>query len=110
MREIKFRAWDVQAKAWLLLTGLILEEDGSVEQITGYKLMQFTGLHDKNGKEIWEGDIVHVERSCGLYPRNEVVKMPDIYVYNFDDGGFAEGNEYEVIGNIYESPDLLKKE
>jgi len=70
-----------------------------------WKLMQFTGLKDKNGKEIYEGDIV------SAFGRTSAVKFHDGY---FDCGiDYIESqslnvDSYEIIGNIYENPELLK--
>ena len=82
-------------------------------------LMQFTGLKDKNWKDIYEGDIVkwgHLPESLEMQIRIAVVKIdPDIqfkrtkenYVFHY--GCFAyESNQLELIGNIYENPELLK--
>lgn len=118
MREIKFRAWDKDEKEMLPLGDMI--ENGGVSYFIGendlqpqYKsivLMQFTGLKDKNGKEIYEGDIVNY-----LYSGDEKL-MVEWYDYewllatkekkiisDFD------WKECEVIGNIYENPELLNK-
>ena len=79
--------------------------------ITGrYEPMQFTGLHDKNGKEIWEGDVVRysIQRTYQTNPME--VKIPDIYKdLGHDDHYYLpDEDSFEVIGNIYENPDLLK--
>lgn len=77
-------------------------------------IMQFTGLHDKNGKEIYEGDILKLHqpmytgRSGGYIEFSEplgafVIKMPGAVFMNWENKKF-----YEVIGNIYENPELLK--
>lgn len=121
MREIKFRAWDKKGKEMfrvamisfldkgeMILTG----RGGSTDNKTTI-LMQFTGLHDKNNKEIWEGDIVKTIN-------NEIGKVvfsiggfwsEYLWPHNWDPMYPAEliNEKCEVIGNIYENPELLKE-
>lgn len=101
-REIKFRAWD---KKWLFMTYPCTLEDikNGFEGIFGKNkdLMQYTGLKDKNGKEIYEGDIVN----------HKYYSTP--IVITFKNGCFESGDvnitdkSLEIIGNIYENPELL---
>jgi uncharacterized phage protein (TIGR01671 family) len=125
MRTIKFRAWDLINRHWCgyALRGFVLIDEGNKEQEViqwspkrdGKILMEFTGLLDKNGKEIYEGDIVKCEQIMALV---KYVVEPAIAGFVFDQdncGAYREyavkdgtAIHYEVIGNIYENPELLK--
>ena len=112
MREIKFRAWDNRYKRMHKEFGEGTAEvavKGVNQTISDYIgdenwcIEQFTGLKDKNGKEIYEGDVVQNGKS--RYMRT-VVKFDETKKTG---AGFnlAQGRYHEVIGNIHESPELL---
>ena len=114
MREIKFRGWDVgfkEMESWeSLLTSDVLPEvlQGLFPNL---KLMQHTGLEDKNGVEIYEGDIVISQDGTGGLVYKHIVEWNEFYK-RFEPMGKDEAHfnreSCEVVGNIYENPELLK--
>jgi len=117
MREIKFRAWNVSTKEWLdedfsvSNDGKILYmgEEESYDVPSEFILMQFTGLHSKSGKEIWEGDVVNLggEVNFGVYYHSA---QAGFYLKDKRKGMSLSILETrgEVIGDIWENPKLLK--
>jgi uncharacterized phage protein (TIGR01671 family) len=120
MRDINFRVWDSKNKAMSDVKEMAWGKDGILvgtrdfalnsmhgERVNAYKcfaLMQYTGLKDKNGKEIYEGDIV---KPFLRDDKLEVVKIHDaIYCEPFH--YYDSPEDFEVIGNIYENPELLE--
>lgn len=122
MRTIKFRAWEDTHKVMIPNVGVhphILEfhedykgyEEGShtvCPRALNYHIMQFTGLTDKNGKEIYEGDIVkHLNGQC-----YEIIFQSARGCFGCNWNATAvppsDSERWEVIGNIYENPELLE--
>ena len=125
MREIKFRCWIPSKKKMFEPTSLEWYKDNCPTRPEDFAFhvaftydddfifLQFTGLHDKNGKEIYEGDIVFAHSVMSNVSGNAVWKV----VWDCDEAAwylrgkgyirmsFASG--HEVIGNIYENPELL---
>lgn len=124
MSEIKFRAWDKIEKrieevvdftrTWVSIP--VPDEDGChLEQrkMEDIELMQYTGLKDKNGTEIYEGDILnhHYHKEIGdIRWEEKRATFLLFYTDGLKDGLLSvDRPSYEIIGNIYENPNLLKK-
>ena len=135
MRTIKFRGKRVDNGEWVYGDlvhfsngeACILPEDGEWRHrlIIPDSVGQFTGWHDADGKEIYEGDVldvlytIHVEREnvCVVFGNNEVERTPGFY---FSDNGTNECDhtwdfreflpDRKVIGNIHDNPELIRYE
>ncbi|GKV70248.1 hypothetical protein NCCP2716_27460 [Sporosarcina sp. NCCP-2716] len=127
MREIKFRAWEESEKRMYadIQKGIWEDPDdwlyfGDILGLERFKVMQYTGLKDKNGREIYEGDII----ICRKYIDGNIVEYTRERGYvNCAFGAFGlhrkqgyyrpfkdwlEDYEFEVIGNIHDNPGLLE--
>jgi hypothetical protein len=108
MREIKFRAFDTTSKE--------MYDIGRLDIPWNYpeiKIMQFTGCSDKNGKEVYEGDIIRCDNgSVGaiVYHGENMMYRVDSYVgkIGFCHPIYGYAPPFEVIGNVYENPELVE--
>ena len=120
MREIKFRAYDKYTKIMLPIVDIIkftkceainIMRDGAygvginIQYQPQIELMQYTGLHDKNGKEIYEGDRVYIisEDEYGeIEWDNDIARFVVIYDDLITDFDNWYGYDLEVVGTIYD--------
>ena len=136
MRIIKFRIWNNKTKEWIhgpnprpdldgcnlfgecILLGAFLDKV-SIQDLNEIEALQYTGIKDKNGREIFEGDIIqfnsYTNDSYGQNYKGIVRYSEDTagfrLVENLEDSNFLYKDEehyYTVIGNIYDNPELTK--
>ena len=127
MKELKFRIWDKERETFL--NNVFIGSDGTLYQFSkdtifgtaityldseNKKILQYTGLHDKNGKEIFEGDIIKIKdetyritwngcfSSFDMTNIDKAKQYKDLYILNRD------YQQSEIVGNIYRNRKLLE--
>nr|DAM98817.1 MAG TPA: YopX protein [Caudoviricetes sp.] len=126
---IRFRAWHNTWEEMCEVKRIRFDDEGNITTVLvkgeafgsnahleEIELMQSTGLYDKNGKEVFVGDVIKCTRGCPheVYLEKEyggtyVGGMPAIYLKGIKEGYAWTGAE-EILGNIYENPEMLEVE
>ena len=124
---LKYRVWDKELQTMLDVSLIDFKKrvlvgehwkfgETNFMSFDDIKLMQSTGLKDKNGKEVFIGDIIKCTRGCPHevylvkeYGGTYIGGMPAIYLKGIREG-YAWTEHEEIIGNIYENPELLEVE
>ena len=128
MRIIKFRIFNKKIKSYIDIhsSAIMIDELNNLND--NLIVEQFTGLHDKNGKEIYTGDILQLKRLDGsiLLYKIFIVKggfafnahqddfyKPESEIYFYESTSDMQSSSFistlEIIGNLYENPELLEK-
>lgn len=127
----RYRAWDKEFKEMVRVDALVFDEqiikttykNGNVvkEDLKNYVLMQSTGLKDKNGKEIFEGDILTTGKRTGVVKNHRTLGFymndargnnwwfgSDVDLAEFEDFTREVAEKIEILGNIYTNPELAE--
>lgn len=127
MNNIKFRIWDKEFKVMRHVSGIDFDNectfsnypdvDMSCERkFQGIELMQWTGFTNKDGKDIYEGDIIYVIHSWGAdtwvikrNPESNQLMMlnPYSWLEEYEDMADYDLSEYQIGGNVFKNPELL---
>lgn len=131
MREIKFRVWDYDTNTIVypdseLETIFCFDKVGlsvyhnNGQEMSSFEIMQYTGLKDKNDMEVYEGDIIRYSSDVinSFHGASEIIRKVKFKHGTYGIEGYEKdthipfGNilkcKFEVIGNIYENPELLE--
>ena len=125
MREILFRGKRLDNGEWVEGNLFVSDTDGGTYILAGSRIVtiewevdhstvgQYTGLKDKNGKKVFEGDIIRKTNEC-RHPQIFIANIRTSFptneeVYYSPCDHFTESCEYEIIGNVTDNPELLEK-
>ena len=128
MRPIKFRIFNKKIKSYIDIhsSAIMIDELNTLND--NLIVEQFTGLHDKNGKEIYTGDILQLKKLDGIVLLYKIFCVkggfafnthqddfykPQIEIYFYESTSDMQNSSFistlEIIGNIFENPEFLEK-
>lgn len=122
MKNIKFRYWNTISNIMVNDPEMPYKEGWTIEQLfseRGWVWMQFTGLLDKQGKDIYEGDIVQTKNKIGTVVNKREITFKELIDnyegyetkvgigFNIHSNDSDDGFNIEIIGNIYENKELI---
>ena len=119
MRQLKFRAWDKKNKRFGLQGFSILGECTVFDLVEQYRLenlledldiTQYTGMNDRNGQEIYEGDVVRFVTNTEEHIAKVFYSELEGVMYPTHEGRCVLEDNAVVIGNIFENPEILQKQ
>ena len=112
MRQLKFRVWDTRDNEFAYVDDLYWFEENFVHDSEDVLIQQWTGIADKNGKDIYEGDILNFAVHCRIDRITSYIKNAEVrysteylqYVFGEEDWSLMDSipETIEVVGNIYE--------
>lgn len=122
MREILFRGKQSYNQEWVegfyarvgkkhYIVSVFSEHVIDWYEVDPSTIGQYIGLKNKHGKRIFEGDIVQRRREIATveYDEFNCSCCNGVYGWTFDGGDIREGDEYEIVGNIHDNPELLRR-
>jgi uncharacterized phage protein (TIGR01671 family) len=110
-QEIKFRAWEKHLKEMIPVHDIDFEKKiinvaSAWRLFNEIEIMQYTGLKDCDGKDLYEGDICELRTGYGMYGTKGIVgfETGEFFFINLQEGLYGE---FKIIGNIYENPKIM---